>query len=80
MNISADLFNSCTNFLICSELRGLAVHIGARIGALAGSGEVLASRTVRDLSAGSGLVFESPGPQQLRGPSETVDVYRLGTR
>lgn len=62
------------------EWSGLAVHIGARIGALAGSGEVLASRTVRDLSAGSGLVFESIGPQQLKGLPEPVDVYRLGTR
>lgn len=47
---------------------------------MAGSGEVLASRTVRDLSAGSGLVFESLGPQQLKGLPEPVDVYRLGTR
>ena len=37
----------------------MAVHIGARIGAMAGEGEVLSSRTVRDLSAGSGLRFES---------------------
>lgn len=56
------------------------MHIGARIGAMAGSGEVLASRTVRDLSAGSGLVFESIGPHQLKGIPEPVDVYRLGTR
>jgi hypothetical protein len=40
----------------------MAVHPGARIGALAGPGEVLASRTVRDLPAGSGLTFESLGP------------------
>jgi class 3 adenylate cyclase/pimeloyl-ACP methyl ester carboxylesterase len=59
------------------EWSGMAVHIGARIGALAGAGEVLASRTVRDLSAGSGLVFESLGPQQLKGLPDEIDVYRV---
>ena len=47
--------------------------------ALAGAGEVLASRTVRDLSAGSGLTFESLGPQRLKGLPEEVDVYRVTT-
>ena len=59
------------------EWSGLAVHVGARIGAIAASGEVLASRTVRDLAAGSGLVFESLGPQRLKGLPDEVDVYRL---
>jgi class 3 adenylate cyclase len=58
------------------EWSGMAVHVGARIGALAGSGEVLTSRTARDLSAGSGLIFESLGPQHLKGLPEDVDVYR----
>ena len=47
------------------EWCGLAVHTGARIGAMAGPGEVLTSRTVRDLSAGSDLRFDSLGPHQL---------------
>jgi class 3 adenylate cyclase len=55
----------------------MAVHFGARIGALAGPGEVLASRTVRDLAASSGLVFESLGPQRLKGLPEEVEVFRL---
>lgn len=59
------------------EWSGMAVHIGARISALACAGEVLASRTVRDLSAGSGLTFESLGPQHLKGLPEEVDVYRV---
>lgn len=59
------------------EWSGMAVHVGARIGALAGPGEVLASRTVRDLSAGSGLLFESLGPQRLKGLPEDIDVYRV---
>ena len=61
------------------EWSGMAVHTGARIGALAGAGEVLASRTVRDLSAGSGLTFESIGPQRLKGLPEEVEVYRATT-
>lgn len=59
------------------EWSGVAVHIGARIGALAGAGEVLASRTVRDLSTGSGLVFETLGPRQLKGLPEPIEVFRV---
>ena len=59
---------------------GLAVHIGARIGAMAGAGEVLASRTVRELSVGSGLVFDDLGAQRLKGVSEDVNVYRVHGR
>lgn len=59
---------------------GLAVHTGARVGALAGGGEVLASRTVRDLSAGSGLTFESLGPQRLKGLPEDLEVFRVTAR
>ncbi len=57
----------------------MAVHTGAHIGALVGAGEVLATGTVRDLSAGSGLTFESLGPQRLKGLPEEVDVYRVTT-
>jgi class 3 adenylate cyclase len=48
-------------------VRGIAVHIGARVSALAGGGEVLVSSTVRDLVAGSGLQFEDRGFQELKG-------------
>lgn len=60
-----------------TEWSGLAVHTGARIGAMAGAGEILVSRTVRDLSAGSGLVFESLGLQRLKGIPEPIEVYRV---
>jgi class 3 adenylate cyclase len=50
-----------------NKLTGIAVNIGARVGALAGSGEVLVSSTVVDLVAGSGLVFEDRGEHELRG-------------
>lgn len=61
------------------EWSGMAVHTGARISAMAGADEVLTSRTVRDLSAGSGLTFESLGPQRLKGLLEPIDVYRVST-
>jgi class 3 adenylate cyclase len=49
------------------NLGGIAVHIGARIGALAAADEVLVSTTVRDLVAGSGLRFEGRGAHTLKG-------------
>jgi class 3 adenylate cyclase len=46
---------------------GIAVHIGARISALAGPGEVYVSSTVRDLVAGSGITFDERGVHSLKG-------------
>jgi class 3 adenylate cyclase len=46
---------------------GLAVMIGARIGALAGPSEILTSQTVRELTAGSGLAFRDVGDRELKG-------------
>jgi class 3 adenylate cyclase len=62
------------------EWSGMAVHIGARIGAMAGPDEVLTSRTVRDLSAGSGLRFESLGLRHLKGLAEETELFRVTTR
>jgi class 3 adenylate cyclase len=49
------------------DLSGMAVHIGARVSALAGPGEVLVSGSVPPLVAGSGLVFQDRGEQELKG-------------
>jgi class 3 adenylate cyclase len=49
------------------DLGGLAVHIAARIGALAGPGEILVSRTVKDLVVGSGIDFAERGEHVLKG-------------
>jgi class 3 adenylate cyclase/pimeloyl-ACP methyl ester carboxylesterase len=49
------------------DLAGIAVHIGARVSALAGSGEVLTTSTVRDLVAGSGINFTDRGLHVLKG-------------
>ncbi len=49
------------------NIGGIAVHIGARVAAAAGPSEVLVSRTVRDLVAGSGIEFEDAGERDLKG-------------
>ena len=61
--------------LIGDDIGGIAVHVAARIAALAGAGEVLTSSTVRDLVAGSGLVFEDRGEQSLKGVPEPWRVF-----
>jgi pimeloyl-ACP methyl ester carboxylesterase len=58
-----------------AAVRGIAVHIGSRVAARAGSGEVLVSTTVRDLVAGSGLAFEPRGRHELTGVPGAWDVY-----
>ena len=50
-----------------NDLSGIAVHIGARVSALAGPGQVLVSSTVRDLVAGSGIEFTEHGRHALKG-------------
>ncbi len=49
------------------DFTGIAVHIGARVCGLAGGGEVLATSTVRDLVAGSGITFADRGRHTLKG-------------
>jgi class 3 adenylate cyclase len=56
---------------------GIAVVIGARVGGLAGPSQVLASQTVRDLTAGSGIGFENAGEHELKGVPDTWRVYRV---
>jgi class 3 adenylate cyclase len=50
-----------------TDVAGLAVHLGQRISALAGPGEVLVSRTVKDLVVGAGIEFEDRGDHELKG-------------
>ena len=56
-------------------VRGVAVHIGARIAAAAGPGEVLVSSTVKDLVAGSGIAFEERGEHELDGVPGTWRLF-----
>jgi class 3 adenylate cyclase len=62
--------------LVGADVAGIAVHIGARICALAETGEVLVSATVRDLVAGSGIAFDDRGSFRLKG---VPDEWRLFT-
>ena len=62
---------------IGDNLRGLSVVIGARVGALAGPGEILVSRTVQDLVVGSGLIFEDAGEHELKGVPDRWRLYRV---
>jgi class 3 adenylate cyclase len=57
------------------KLSGVAVHIGARIAALAAGGEVLVSRTVKDLVAGSRIELESRGSASLKGIPGQWEIY-----
>jgi class 3 adenylate cyclase len=50
-----------------NDVAGMAVHIGARVSALAGAGDVVVSSTVKDLVAGSGIEFEDRGKHELKG-------------
>ena len=59
------------------KLAGIAVNTGARIGGLAGAGEVLVSRTVVDLVAGSGLEFDERGEHELKGVSGSWRLYAV---
>jgi len=62
---------------IGDKLGGVAVHVGARIAAMASGGEVLVSRTVRDLVAGSGLEFTDRGTHRLRGIDEPWQLFAV---
>ena len=59
------------------DVRGIAVHIGARVARLASPGEVLVSRTVTDLVAGSGLSFSERGSHALKGVPGEWQLYAV---
>jgi len=59
------------------DVSGIGVHIAARVAALAGSGELLASRTVKDLVAGSGYSFASRGVHNLKGVPDEWELLAV---
>lgn len=63
--------------VVGDNLAGIAVHIGARIAATAEIGEILASSTVKDLVAGSGLHFASRGRRALKGLREEWELHAV---
>ena len=65
--------------VVGNDLAGLAVNIGARVGALAEAGEVLVSQTVKDLVVGSGIEFEDRGTHTLKGVPGEWRLYASQT-
>lgn len=63
--------------VIDGKAGGIAVSIGARVGALAGASEVLVSQTVKDLVAGSGFTFDARGEHQLKGVPGAWGIYAV---
>jgi class 3 adenylate cyclase len=63
--------------IIAGKAGGLAVAIGSRVGAAAEPSQVLASQTVKDLTAGSGLVLERAGDYELKGVPGKWSLYRV---
>jgi class 3 adenylate cyclase len=63
--------------LMGDDIGGIAVHVAARIAALADARTVLASRTVRDLAAGSGIEFDPAGRHTLKGVPDEWEVYSV---
>jgi hypothetical protein len=57
------------------KLSGIALHIGARVAARAGPGEILVSSTVKDLVPGAGLHFDDKGVHSLTGPCRGSGGY-----
>lgn len=59
------------------DVYGIAVNIASRVAAFAGAGEILTSRTVKDLVAGSGIVFKGHGSQEFQGLQEPMEIYSV---
>jgi len=65
--------------LVKNDIRGITVHIASRIVDQANGGDVLVSRTVKDLVAGSGLDFQDCGTYELKGVPDMWKLYRAGS-
>jgi len=60
-----------------NDVRGIAVHIAARVANVGGARDVIVSRTVKDLVAGSGILFDDFGSHALKGVPDTWQLYRV---
>ena len=76
IEIRAGVHTGECEVLDSGDVRGMAVHIAARVGALAGTGEVLVSSTVRDLVIGSNIGFADGGVHTLKGVPGEWHLYR----
>ncbi len=60
------------------DLGGLAVHVAARVAALASAGEIMASSMVKELVAGSGIEFDDRGEHELKGVPGRWRLFTVG--
>jgi class 3 adenylate cyclase len=77
LEIRAGIHTGEIEQLPSGDIRGIAVHTGARVAATAGPGEVLVSSSVRDLVAGSGFQFVDRGSHVLKGIDEERRLYAV---
>ena len=63
--------------ITANDVRGIAVHIASRVASLGKANDVVVSRTVKDLVAGSAIVFEDFGTHSLKGMPEEWQLYRV---
>jgi len=77
LHIRAGVHTGEIEQLPSGDIRGIAVHVGARVAAAAGADEVLVSSSVRDLVAGSGFTFEDRGMHALKGVEEERRLYAV---
>jgi class 3 adenylate cyclase len=79
LDVRAGLHTGECELLADRDVGGIAVHIGARISALAGPGEILVSSTVRDLIVGTGQILVDRGEHQLKGIPGRWRVFAVET-
>ncbi len=60
-----------------NDISGIAVNIAARVSQLGKSSEVLVSSTVKDLVAGSGLIFNDLGPRAIKGLEDELRIFQV---
>lgn len=77
LQIRAGLHSGMVERRDTDGIEGIAIHIAARIVALAGAGEILVSRTIKDLLTGSSIAMESRGVHELKGVPGSWEVYAV---
>jgi class 3 adenylate cyclase len=79
LNVRAGLHTGEMEHGPAGEVRGIAVHTGARVAALAGPGEIYVSRTIRDLVAGAPIRLDSRGVHELKGVPGSWEVFAVAS-
>lgn len=61
------------------SLEGITIHVAARVSAIAAGGEILVSRTVKDIVSGSGIKFEDIGTHTLKGIPDEHQLFKVSS-